>query len=477
MVAATHIILQLNRPQYVSVPEAFISSLAWKVHAHGAAKATEGGIPLGYMFRSETSGTATLKVKSTAPEGQKLAGYGEQLSAAGLVTNAKHDTDLASAVLNSVAGVQAEKSKSQAASPVTPAFALLQDMRGFQRTKNPPDLAAILEALFRLGLKDGDDEITAARLWLNAANKRCEIDPLLSAIDKATRAALLLEAGYSEVPQDDSPGRRRTIECAQGGLYDGTPFSWFASAWQKLTSDEWVRALPSRVWVDWATTVLRLALGQGFLWEAAWYETLARRILGGGGSATWYEVREQMPEILPWKSSRSSVAVRDVAPLLSWRVHRASKIRKILEDWLEPHTGADMDFVSALAGMSGDKDLKEALTLALGSGERSAVNTWEAVKYALLTRDASGPFADYYGLLRSSGRFLTVQPGTEWMAVVASLACDGPGKTSDVATLMLRLQELGLRPEAGDLIQLLEKAGLARGSADADRGVVIESAF
>jgi len=46
-----------------------------------------------------------------------------------------------------------------------------------------------------------------------------------------------------------------------------------------------------------------------------------------------------------------------------------------------------------------------------------------------------------------------------------------------VATLMLNLEELGLRPEAGDLIRLLEKAGLARGSADADRGVIIESAF
>jgi len=476
MVAATNIILPLNRPQYVSVPEAFISSLAWKVHKHGATKVTESGIPLGYMFRSETSGTATLKVKSTAPEGEKLVEYGEKLSAAGLVTNAKNETDLALAVLNSVAGVQAEKSKSQAASPLTPAFALLQDMRGFQRTKNPPDLAAILEALFRLGLKDGDDDITAARLWLKAATKRCEIDPLLSAIDKATRAALLLGSSYSELPHDDSQELRRKIECTQGALYDGTPFSWFATAWQKLTSDQWVSALPSRVWVDWATTVLRLALGQGFLWEAAWYETLARRILGGGAT-TWHEVREHMPEILPWKSSRSSVAVRDVAPLLSWRVHRASKVRKILEDWLEHHGVAEMDFVTVLARMSEDKDLKEALTLALGSGERSAVNTWEAVKYALLTRDASGPFADYYGLLRSSGRFLTVQPGTEWMAVVASLACDGPGKTSDVATLMLRLQELGLRPEAGDLIQLLEKAGLARGSADADRGVVIESAF
>lgn len=475
MVAATHIILPLNRPQYVSVPEAFISSLAWKVHDHGTKEITENGVPLGYMFRSETSGTATLRVRSTAPEGPELLEYGHQLAAHGLATNAKYESHLASAVLNSVAGVQAEKSKSQAASPITPAFALLQDMRGFQRTKNPPDLAGILETLFRLGLNEGDERTTAARLWLGAANKRCEIDPLLSAIDNATRAALL-HAGYPERLEDDVQDRTRMPERHQDGLYEGTPFSWFAKAWQKLTSDEWVTALPARVWVDWATTVLRLALGQGFLWEAAWYETVARRVLSGE-PGNWIEVRKQVPEILPWKSGRSSVAVRDVAPLLSWRVHRGSKIRKILEDWLEPHQATPMGFVTALAEMSGDEDLKGSLTLALGSGERSAVNTWEAVKYALLTRDSSGPFADYYGLLRSNGRFLTVQPGTEWMAVVASLACDGPGTTSDVATLMLSLQELGLRPEAGDLIQLLEKAGLARGSADADRGVIIESAF
>ncbi|WP_156037183.1 hypothetical protein [Arthrobacter sp. UNC362MFTsu5.1] len=475
MVAATRIILPMNRPQYVSVPEAFITSLAWRVHDDRKKELTEDGVPVAYMFRSETAGTPTLKVRSTEPEGQKLVDYGHQLVVHGLATNARYEGDLASAVLNSVAGVQAEKSKSQAASPITPAFALLQDMRGFQRTKNPPDLGAILESLFRLGLKENDGKTTAARLWLNAANKRCEIDPLLSAINEATKVALL-DAGYPELGEDVDPDTTRELESDPGALYEGTPFSWFARSWQKLTSDEWVGALPARVWVDWATTVLRLALGQGFLWEAAWYETLARRILSGK-PGTWSEVMAQVPEILPWRSSRSSVAVRDVAPLLSWRVHRGSKIRKVLEDWLVSRPASRDDFAAALAAMSEDEELRGSLTLALGSGERSAANTWEAVKYALLTRDASGPFADYYGLLRSNGRFLTVQPGTEWMAVVASLACEGPGKTSDVATLMLNLEELGLRPEAGDLIRLLEKAGLARGSADADRGVIIESAF
>lgn len=475
MVTAAHIILPLNRPQYVSVPEAFISSLAWRIHDHSAKATTEDGVALGYMYKSETAGTATLRVKSTAPEGEGLTNYGHQLVAHGLATNAKHESDLAAAVLNSVAGVQAEKSKSQAASPISPAFALLQDMRGFQRTKNPPELGAILETLFRLGLQDGDEKTTAARLWLNAANKRCEIDGLLSAINSATKAALL-NGGYPELIPGDEREEARIPSVELNGLYEGTPFSWFAKAWRKLTSEEWVEALPARVWVDWATTVLRLALGQGFLWEAAWYETVARWILSGK-PGSWNEVMEKVPDILPWKSSRSTVAVRDVAPLLSWRVHRGSKIRKILSDWIDSHETSHVNFSAVLAIMADDTDLKASLTQALGSSERVAVNAWEAVRYALLTRDASGPFADYYGLLRSSGRFLTVQPGTEWMAVVASLSCEGPRKTSDVATLMSSLHELGLRPEAGDLIQLLEKAGLARGSADADRGVIIESAF
>ncbi|MFJ6538841.1 hypothetical protein ACIQH5_21640 [Paenarthrobacter sp. NPDC091711] len=465
----------MNRPQYVSVPEAFISSMAWTMYDHRSKKIAEDGVPVGYMFRSETTGTTTLKIRSTAPEGENLLEYGHQLVVHGLATNAKNESDLASAVLNSVAGVQAEKSKSQAASPVTPAFALLQDMRGFQRTKNPPDLAGILETLFRLGLTDDSISTTASRLWLNAAKKRCEIDPLLSAIDKATKTALL-DLGYTEREENGSSERQLSSDWDRRGLLEGTPYSWFTRTWVKLTSDEWVKALPSRVWVDWATTVLRLALGQGFLWEAAWYETLGRRILSGT-PASWHEVKEQVPEILPWKSSRSSIAVRDVAPLLSWRVHRGSKIRTLLEGWLAENQNGNQEFENAFNEMSGDAQLVRSVTSALGSKERSSVNTWEAVRYALLTREASGPFADYYGLLRSNGRFLTVQPGTEWMAVVASLSCSGPGKTSDVATLMLNLQELGLRPEAGDLIQLLEKAGLARGSADADRGVIIESAF
>ena len=72
---------------------------------------------------------------------------------------------------------------------------------------------------------------------------------------------------------------------------------------------------------------------------------------------------------------------------------------------------------------------------------------------------------------------MTVDPGTEWIAVVASLACGAPGQESNVRNVMDSLAELGMQPELNDLIALLERAGLARGSADADQAVIVHSAF
>jgi hypothetical protein len=127
--------------------------------------------------------------------------------------------------------------------------------------------------------------------------------------------------------------------------------------------------------------------------------------------------------------------------------------------------------------MVGDKDLSAHLEEAINSREKSGTNLWEAVRYALMVRPETGPFKDHYGLLRARGRYLVIDPGTEWVTVMASLSCPSPGTQTDVASLMTSLAELGLRPELGDLIRLLERAGLAHGSADADQGVVVQSAF
>jgi len=464
---ASDIYLRINRPQYVSVPEGFISSLAWKVFEWKPTY-TAGDKPVAMIFRAKgQKGTQHFDLWETAPEGVELERLGNALKDAGVGPKPLDSSTLALSVLNSVAGIRAEKSTLQAASPLTPAFALLQNMRGIQKTKNPPDLAEILESLYAFG--GGARTGGVARGWFHAANYRCEIDPLLAAMDQAVRRTLLRDEVQTKALLENE-------DASSFIQYPSTPFTWFRRSWDLLTSDEWVEALPARVWVDWATAVLRLALGMGFLWEAAWYETLARKLLSEV-PFTKTDVLNEVPQILPWKSSRSSVSVRDVASVLVWRVHKGAGVRKILDSWLAANLSPDLAFAEAVQRMQTDQVLKVELTTALGSQKRNAPNTWEAIKYALQTRDVAGPFADYYGLLRSNGRFLMVNPGTEWVAVVASLACQRPGGTSHVGALMDDLAELGLHPELADVVMLLERAGLARGSADADLGVQIKSAF
>lgn len=464
---ASDIYLKINRPQYVSVPEGFISSLAWKVFEWKPTHIS-GEKPVAMMFRAKgQTGTQHFDLWETAPEGAELEKLGLALKEAGIGPKPLDSSILALSVLNSVTGIRAEKSTLQAASPLTPGFALMQNMRGIQKSKNPPDLAEILESLYAFG--GGELSSGVARGWLRAASYRCEIDPLLSAMDQAVRKTLLRNEIQAKVFLDDDIAIINV-------LYPSTPFTWFRRSWDRLTSEEWVEALPARVWVDWATAVLRLALGMGFLWEAAWYETLARKLLSEV-PFTQADVLNDVPQILPWKSSRSSVSVRDVASVLVWRVHKGAGVRRIVDGWLQDNASPELSFDDAIKGMQIDTELKTDLTTALGSQKRNAPNTWEAIKYALQTRDVAGPFADYYGLLRPNGRFLTVSPGTEWMAVVASLACQKPGGTTHVGALMDDLAELGLHPELADVVTLLERAGLARGSADADLGVQIKSAF
>ena len=70
-----------------------------------------------------------------------------------------------------------------------------------------------------------------------------------------------------------------------------------------------------------------------------------------------------------------------------------------------------------------------------------------------------------------------VAPTTEWMAVLASLSSSQPHSTISLGELMNNLRTLGLRPAVKEVVALLENAGLARGSDDADLGLKIETAY
>ncbi|MFZ4122892.1 MAG: hypothetical protein ACOYKM_14665 [Caulobacterales bacterium] len=104
-------------------------------------------------------------------------------------------------------------------------------------------------------------------------------------------------------------------------------------------------------------------------------------------------------------------------------------------------------------------------------------NLREAVWYALLGRPAENDGSDLYSLLRyESRRYLVVDPGSEWAAVMVSLLA-GPGGHTTVRDLVNDLRLLGLRVSLPEVLQDVERSGLAELAADADLAVTLRSAF
>ncbi|WP_309073794.1 hypothetical protein [Paenarthrobacter sp.] len=468
-IAAAHqLLLPFNRPEYFSVPEALLSALAWR--AYESISNEEQEKPLGLMYKAQAKETLYLSLRPTKPEEDTAETLGNQLRQRGISTAAS-DRLLGDAVSSSVTGIRIEKTGNQPSSPMTPALALMQNPRGVLVKQGPPDFGAIIESLFTVGHPLVGPSMSATELWLRASDKRLELDPLLSAIDSSMMSTVF----------QDALRRRTSFPIAEDsvdwcGLYPETPYEWFAKSWQALTSDEWVGALPARVWVDWATTVLRLAMGLGFLWEYAWYEALGMAIVQDSVPDTLEELRGTVRSPLPWQSSRSSISVRDVGATIKGRIARGERIRRSLKERIKDLNG-NPDAIEFLRSAA-RSDFRLSLAAEITEKKDAGKLVWETVKYGLQVRESSGPFTDYYGILKTRGRrYLVIDPGTEWIAVVASLACGSPGTQCNVGDVLRDLTILGMRPELGDLVSLLERAGMARGSADADHAVIVESAF
>jgi hypothetical protein len=376
------------------------------------------------------------------------------------------------AVVNSVFGVRTDRGKTNPASPMSPNLALMQNLEGVLGSKNPPAIADIIEVIYKLGSKNSPS-LSVANLWRKAAEYRLTIDPVLASIDSAFGEVVF---GDALIAREES-----TIQIGDSWIetLESTPFTWFSRMWDKLTSEEWVSALPARVWTDWATALLRMAYGLCFLWEAAWYDAVARTIVSGTPSSS-IEVKGRMEATLPWRKRNSGAEIRDFSSILIARCERAAEIRQYLDKWVDTNKHPTSSFEEEIAYMSADAELILNLKKALLPKKEKNVGKGlkEAIRYALITRDSSGVNSDYYGLLKSSGtRYLFPDPGIEWAAVIASLSCSGPGSHTYVGVVASNLSEAGLRPELEELIELLERAGLARGSADADQGVIVEAAY
>ena len=429
------------------------------------------GSRVGLRYRGIDKAGQQLVIRFTEPTTDKYETISKRLEELGVI-GVSQDNLGAKALVNSIVGVKPEGAKFAPASPMTPSLAMLNNPIGVHGSANPPPDAEILETIFQLGATS-DGNTSLAALWLGALEHRMKLDPLLAAID-----AIVNETFF------DSKRKARTklahtLPSEFLELTTNSPFTWFHRSWVKLMSEEWVAALPARVWTDWATTLLRCGYGLAYLWESAWYESMAKLLVGrkGGGVS---EILRLMDPTLPWRFSRSTAEIRDLSSRLKSRTQRAHDIRPLIESWLAESGRKELESDHALELMAHDDSLVAALNSILsGVGKKNtSQHLWEAIKYSLMTREASASEADHYGFLRSKGRrFLFADPGIEWMTVVASLSAKSPGSFTHLGEVVRNLSMAGIRPDPRDLVALLEKAGLARGSADADHGVVVETAF
>lgn len=460
--------LPLNRPQYVPAPEVLVSALVW-----GLGKWTyPNDETQGSRFRGR--GPTKAGIVNTAPESTgEIATFAGALRKSGLQTEAQ-DSILVEAVIRGVTGVTSQKAKAFPVSPMTTHLALGQTLRGVLGANNPPDLGGVLESMFALGAPSGSVDAQPspmASMWVDAATSRVRADPVLRAIDTAMANSMGLTVLSTERPSVD-----RSSHASWVGHLEETPFGWLRSNWAKLTSSEWVEALPPRVWTDWCTTLLRMGMAFGYLFENRWYETVGRSILSDEDMVI--SVLGSSAPLLVWPGARLPISSRNVKP----EIRRVVGNGVLVRTQLLQHFGTDfgrVDLDEALTSLRRDGAARQGLREAMSGREwpGSCKNMYETILYSLQQRDSAAE-VDFYGLLRQRGnRYSVIQPGTEWIAVVASLACDEPGGETHLGNVLLSLAQLGLRPELMEVVKALEAAGLAQGSADADHGVRVRSAY
>jgi hypothetical protein len=471
------VILGLIQPEYMSVPEGFISTLAWKAFStEGVGKTDSAWL----RYNQRLGKPPHSKVTLTEPSGNSKAILLDALTNGGLSyrSDDKKAAITANAILNSIYGLQTANSNAVPVSPLTPSLALLQNARGLMSKPSPANYAQIFENVFSIGdisNKTPKEETGVVKLWLAATTRHLESSPILTLIDNAIQAPGVTPLGARTL-LDDDPKRITVTNPLIQSFETDTPFNWFNKAWKRLTSEPWVDSLPSKVWIDWASTVMRTSMGLTYLWEASFYHAVADQILSD--DAAMSNIFTSSLETVPWVPRSEGVELRDVSSKLKRRVATAQKIKKYLDE-LQKNSSTETldDFLTAMSGDAKVKDKLRELQSAKHNNSASD-NYWEAIRFSLMIRSSTATNTDHYGLLRKHGnRYSLVDPATEWIACVASLSSPTPTSQISLGEIIRDLRSLGLKPNMRELIGHLERAGMARGSDDADLGLMVETAY
>ena len=478
------LVLGLGRPEYMPSPEGYLSAIAWQGTVLKPIDGTRSRVALVYDGSPSPGKDRTnLTVRPSFHDALWTQDI-SWLDKVGLSFEGRREArrdDLLEGVLNSIAGVQAEKSNSKPASPMSENLALLQNPSGMLNKNGPAPYANILESMFRWGSDDSSTETLQSR-WQRAVRHRTAHDPLLQRIDSLAERMLQSRLDVARIERNTTETSHREATSEHQFLHGlSSPFQWLHSSWESLTTDEWVSALGPRVWTDWLTAILRLGLGMGYLWECHFYLAVEESILGETCDSLERHLSGET-QLLPWVTADATKTQRNVSPAIRSVVSKGNAIREFFQLKDSPIQQFISDYgesplnqhIDVLRRPEVRDRLREAVRKAPTTRQGSTKILSESIVSSLRERGGD----DFYALLRKiDNRNTVIAPGVEWVALLASLTCKHPGRETNLRQFNRSLRQLGLQGPARDVIGLLEVAGLAAGSADADEGVRITSAF
>lgn len=489
----------LNRPEYAVNPESLLSALAWKVyddlgHEPGA-KALKEKKPVGFIYRRETKRQPrNVPITKTSPELADLVEFFDELKDKGLGLPPGEGDDglVAKFIARGIEGVRPAKAKGVAVTPLVKSLAFYQNGRGAQAKENPPNFAKIIERLYCLGSDGPVSDREASSLWykqLSAGGDRGFFRLLDATFGSWAQAKEWVEGIPAE---QEEPELEPNFEIPRWLVGERTPFTWFNKSWKVFCSPEWRNALPHQRWSDWGSCLIRTALGLGFLWESRFYSELGRWLLDSETEEGLDSIFQTRWDLLYWLPATSGLSTRDQFRRIKGVVYRGTVVRAFLKTLIEDEdVGEVKDKKHDLVEIG--KWLKEKCEPGTdryreleasyqdpesADGARTANNTFETILYNLNSRQDFGRGADFYGfLVTRSRRFRVVEPGKEWIVVIASLLAKKPKGNTLLRDLRQELSELCLEVGRDTLIEELERAGLTRSAHDADDAIIVQSGF
>lgn len=481
------LLVAINKPNLVTFPEQLISALVnERMHSHDGpwsgrfvynwpdaqALPTVDGRVLGLTYpKSDAERQLWIEAVKTVFE-----------------VDGNNYGDLADALADELQGVKATNSPRISAIPITPSTSLLQSYTGVIGSKSAERFDQVLNQIFAAGAGPLYAGPTAGELLIATLRARMATDGFLIAIERAVRRGILsrIDASVSDVPGEQvsriaPPG----AAAYPAWLMHQTPFAWFKRSWEQLMSDEWSAVLPARRWVDWVSTVARLAIGFSELWQARMLDVIGEFILSDEPEGSIEAIKRSMKlnPLINWQDGDLYGRARNVQVDIRTLITRGALIESFIDKQVNDgriKLTDDLDTVMTVLRTRADrKTLNEVLAnrnkLDRGKNRRAAVES------CLTARSTDGEHTDHYGFLVQKGpsraTYRIVDPSTEVIAILASLSCGSPNNICTVGDVRRDLRALGLEPSVPELVSRLVRAGLSTKMADASDAIEVHSAF